>query len=171
MEFPFGHIPPRDQIMNNKNPDPKTSVIYSEPILANRIEIKKEIEIENEIENENETAHDINNDKIKVLAIYQLILQLMHCIELTLFVSDEKSPPQIAAQLPHNAFMWSKEAWQERVHYGLYWMKVVAQAANATWLGERKMQVDLRQLNYLILSIFLSYIEREREQESFQVLR
>ncbi|XP_014101105.2 uncharacterized protein [Bactrocera oleae] len=149
--------------MNNKNPDPKNSIKCSKSILDNRIEFKNEIK--------NEIAHDINNDKIKVYAIYEQIMRLIESIELSLFAADQKSPMHIAAKMPHNAFMWTKEAWQERVHYGLYWMKVISRAANRTWLEERKMQVDLRQLNDLALSILLSYIEKEQKQEAFKVLR
>ncbi|XP_011178963.2 uncharacterized protein LOC105209961 [Zeugodacus cucurbitae] len=150
--------------MNNKNPDPKASVKYTKTIQAIRLEIQKK-------KNKNEMAHDINNDKIKVYAIYQLILQLMHSIELTLFAADKRSPLQIALQMPHNAFMWTKEAWQERRNYGVYWMEFLMQATNQTWVEERKMQVGLRQLNDLALSILLSYTEQEQKQEAFKALR
>ncbi|XP_050328604.1 uncharacterized protein LOC126758389 [Bactrocera neohumeralis] len=149
--------------MNNKNPDPKNFLICSKPIPEKRIEFKKEIK--------NEIAHDVNNDKIKVFAIYEVIMRLIQSIELSLFAADEKSPMHIAAQMPHNAFVWTKEAWQERVHYGLFWMKVIAKAANRGWVEERKLQVDLRQLNDFALSILLSYIEKEQQQEACKKLR
>ncbi|XP_049312094.1 uncharacterized protein LOC125778451 [Bactrocera dorsalis] len=151
--------------MNNKNPDPKNFIIQvcSKSIPEKRIEFKKEIE--------NEIAHDVNNDKIKVFAIYEVIMRLIQSIELSLFAADEKSPMHIAAQMPHNAFMWTKEAWQERVHYGLFWMKVIAKAANRGWVEERKLQVDLRQLNDFALSILMSYIEKKQQQEACKKLR
>ncbi|XP_018786569.1 PREDICTED: uncharacterized protein LOC108967536 [Bactrocera latifrons] len=152
--------------MNNKNPDPKSFVIEvcSKSIPEERIEFNKEIK--------NEIAHDVNNDKIKVFAIYEVIMRLIQSIELSLFAADEKSPMHIAAQMPHNAFMWTKESWQQRVHYGLFWMKVIAkEAANRDWVEERKLQVDLRQLNDFAHSILLSYIGEKLQQEASKKLR
>uniref|UniRef100_W8AJ22 Uncharacterized protein n=1 Tax=Ceratitis capitata TaxID=7213 RepID=W8AJ22_CERCA len=145
-----------------KNPVLRHSTLSTIHFLAEPFEVEQEIK--------EEITQDNTFHKHKVFAVYHIMMLLLSSIELRLFVLDVKTPLHIAVVMPHNIFMWTKDAWSERFQYGSAWIRQLPGLVSNAWLEQRKEQVSLRQLKDLILSLLVSYIDKKRKEDAYKML-